>query len=85
MQKPGTECWPYIRTFFAPEAPGEWQNVRVPHHWRAEPAFAHSDGPLENAADWSGKISKLTGPNLGTYQDLVVGLPRGIAIVRGGS
>lgn len=35
-----------VRTFFAPEAPGEWQNVRVPHHWRAEPAFAHSDGPL---------------------------------------
>ena len=23
-----------------------WENVRVPHHWRAEPAFAASDGPL---------------------------------------
>ena len=23
-----------------------WTNVRVPHHWRAEPAFADSDGPL---------------------------------------
>jgi beta-mannosidase len=23
-----------------------WQNVRVPHHWRGEPAFAASDGPL---------------------------------------
>ena len=31
---------------------------------------------LENADDWSGKISKVTGPELGAYQDVVVGLPR---------
>jgi hypothetical protein len=29
-----------------------------------------------NAADWTGKISRLSGTSLGTYQDYVVGLPR---------
>jgi beta-mannosidase len=36
-----------VRTFAAPElVSASWENVRVPHHWRAEPAFAHSDGPV---------------------------------------
>jgi regulation of enolase protein 1 (concanavalin A-like superfamily) len=39
---------------------------------------SHSAPSLTNAADWTGKISKLTGPNLGTYQNLVYGLPRSI-------
>lgn len=39
---------------------------------------SHSDGVLEGAADWSGKISKLTGSNLGTYQDVITGLPRSV-------
>ena len=39
---------------------------------------SHSAPSLTNAPDWSGKISKLTGPNLGTYQNLVYGLPRSI-------
>jgi glucose/arabinose dehydrogenase len=30
------------------------------------------------ASDWTGKISKLTGPNLATYHDLVIHLPRSI-------
>ena len=30
------------------------------------------------AQDWSGKITRLSGPNLGTVQDYVVGLPRSI-------
>jgi glucose/arabinose dehydrogenase len=29
-------------------------------------------------ADWTGKISRLSGPNLGTYQDAVVHLPRSV-------
>ena len=36
-----------VRTFAAPgSVNGSWQNVRVPHHWRAEPVFAESDGPV---------------------------------------
>jgi beta-mannosidase len=35
------------KTFVDIDAADEtWQNVRVPHHWRAEPAFASSDGPV---------------------------------------
>jgi glucose/arabinose dehydrogenase len=30
------------------------------------------------APDWTGKISRLSGPNLATYQDYVVGLPRSV-------
>lgn len=30
-----------------------------------------------SAAEWTGKVSRLSGPNLGTVQDYVVGLPRG--------
>ena len=25
---------------------GGWPTVTVPHHWRTEPAFARTDGPL---------------------------------------
>ncbi|MGB7157340.1 MAG: fibronectin type III domain-containing protein [Tepidisphaeraceae bacterium] len=39
---------------------------------------SHGFFDFENAPDWSGKISKLTGPDLGTVQDVVVGLPRSI-------
>ena len=35
-----------------------------------------SDGNLSNPADWTGKISKISGANLDTYQDVVTGLPR---------
>ena len=31
---------------------------------------------LEDCPDWTSKISRLSGPNLETYQDYVVGLPR---------
>ena len=31
-----------------------------------------------NAAEWTGKLSRLTGTSLGTYQDYVTGLPRSI-------
>ncbi|HKP95500.1 MAG TPA: Ig-like domain-containing protein [Fibrobacteria bacterium] len=33
---------------------------------------------LANSVDWSGKITRLSGPDLGTVQDYVVGLPRAI-------
>ena len=33
---------------------------------------------LPEAADWTGKISRLSGPSLGTYQDYVVDLPRSV-------
>jgi hypothetical protein len=39
---------------------------------------SHGDGAETNAPDWSGKISRLSGPNLGTYQDYVIGLPRSV-------
>jgi glucose/arabinose dehydrogenase len=38
----------------------------------------HSPGTFSGAPDWSSKISKLTGPDLATYQDIVVGLPRAV-------
>ena len=35
------------KSFAEPATSDElWENVRVPHHWRTEPAFARSDGPL---------------------------------------
>jgi glucose/arabinose dehydrogenase len=33
---------------------------------------------LPEAPDWTGKISRLSGPSLATYQDYVVGLPRSV-------
>jgi len=39
---------------------------------------SNSDGKLTNASDWSGKLTKLTGENLQTYQDVIVGLPRSV-------
>ena len=41
-----------------------------------EYAFGENGSP--KAGDFSGKITKLSGPNLGTYEDKVVGLPRSI-------
>jgi hypothetical protein len=41
--------------------------------WVSHSFYAFSDGP-----DWTGKISRLSGPNLSTVQDYVVGLPRSI-------
>ncbi|HEX8521845.1 MAG TPA: Ig-like domain-containing protein [Tepidisphaeraceae bacterium] len=32
----------------------------------------------QTATDWTGKISKLTGANLGIYQDVIVGMPRSV-------
>ncbi|HWE01076.1 MAG TPA: Ig-like domain-containing protein [Tepidisphaeraceae bacterium] len=34
-------------------------------------------GYIQGAADWTGKISRLEGPNLEKYDDVVIGLPRG--------
>jgi glucose/arabinose dehydrogenase len=39
---------------------------------------AASDLTQNNAPDWTGKISKVSGSNLSTYQDVVVGLPRSV-------
>jgi hypothetical protein len=39
----------------------------------------HSAYAFTNAPDWTGKISRLSGPNLATVTDYVVGLPRSIA------
>src|SRR5205823_6191429 len=39
---------------------------------------SNSDGKLTNASDWSGKLTKLSGANLDTYQDVIVGLPRSV-------
>jgi fibronectin type 3 domain-containing protein len=41
--------------------------------WVTHSAFAFTNGP-----DWTGKLSRLSGPNLATVQDYVVGLPRSI-------
>jgi N-acetylneuraminic acid mutarotase len=41
--------------------------------WVTHSAYAFNDAP-----DWSGKITRLSGPDLGTVQDFVVGLPRSI-------
>ncbi|MGB7156696.1 MAG: choice-of-anchor D domain-containing protein [Tepidisphaeraceae bacterium] len=38
----------------------------------------HGQSAFTNATDWTGRISRLTGPNLEGYQDMVVGLPRSI-------
>ena len=36
----------------------------------------HGASALTSAPDWSGKLSKLTGANLATYQDFVINFPR---------
>lgn len=38
----------------------------------------HSDGPRDDAADWTGKVTLLRGPNLETVEDVIVGLPRSL-------
>ena len=37
---------------------------------------SHNQFAMEDATDWTGKISRLSGPMLETYQDVVVDLPR---------
>ena len=39
---------------------------------------SHGDGAFADAPDWSGKISRLSGANLGTIRNVVVGLPRSV-------
>jgi hypothetical protein len=39
---------------------------------------SHNFYVLEGAPEWTGKISRLSGADLGTYQDYVVGLPRAV-------
>lgn len=39
---------------------------------------SHGQLVLKEATDWTGKISRLSGPDLGDYQDYVVGLPRAV-------
>jgi len=41
--------------------------------------LSHSDGSQDNGAANSGKITRVSGVNLGVVQDIVVGLPRAIA------
>jgi hypothetical protein len=36
----------------------------------------HSHYAVDNGPDWTGKVTRLSGPNLATVQDYVVGLPR---------
>jgi hypothetical protein len=36
----------------------------------------HSHYAIDNAPDWTGKVSRLSGPDLGVVEDYVVGLPR---------
>ena len=38
----------------------------------------HSGPSLTNSPDWLGKVTRLSGPNLTTVQDYVVGLPRSL-------
>lgn len=38
----------------------------------------HGDHAELNAPDWTGKLSRLSGSNLSTYRDYVVGLPRSV-------
>jgi uncharacterized repeat protein (TIGR01451 family) len=38
----------------------------------------HGAWAFTNAPDWSGKLTRMSGPELGTVQDYVVGLPRSI-------
>lgn len=38
----------------------------------------HAYPTLENAPDWTSKLSRLTGTTLGSIQDVVVGLPRSV-------
>ena len=40
--------------------------------------FAFGENGSPKAGDFTGKITKLTGPALGTYEDKVIGLPRSI-------
>jgi fibronectin type 3 domain-containing protein len=39
---------------------------------------SHGQSTLENATDFTGKISRLSGPTLATYEDAVVHLPRSV-------
>ncbi|MGD9571839.1 MAG: Ig-like domain-containing protein [Thermoleophilia bacterium] len=39
---------------------------------------SHNQFSFTNAQDWTGVISRLTGPDLATRQDIVVGLPRSL-------
>lgn len=39
---------------------------------------SHTEYALDNGTDWTGKLTKLYGPNLEGYQDYVIGLPRSI-------
>ncbi|MDQ3858089.1 MAG: choice-of-anchor D domain-containing protein, partial [Actinomycetota bacterium] len=41
--------------------------------WVTSSAYVFNNGP-----DWTGKVTRLSGPNLATVQDYVVGLPRSI-------
>ena len=51
-----------------------------PSSTAAQPVLwvSHGQLVLKEATDWTGKISRLSGPNLSDYQDCVVGLPRAV-------
>ena len=46
--------------------------------WVTHTELGNFDGSVENGVDapWAGKLTRLSGPNLETVQDVVVGLPR---------
>ena len=39
---------------------------------------SHGQLVMKEATDWTGKISRLSGSDLGEYQDIVIGLPRAV-------
>lgn len=51
-----------------------------PHSPPSAPAVyaTHSDFAFHNARDWSGTVTRLSGPGLAEVQDLIVGLPRSV-------
>ena len=40
--------------------------------------MTHGQYAMATPTDWTGKMSRLSGANLETYQDFVVGLPRSV-------
>ncbi|MCS7033298.1 MAG: Ig-like domain-containing protein [Phycisphaerae bacterium] len=45
--------------------------------WVAHGQMAFNEGRIEGAADWTSKITVLSGPSLSSHQDIVINLPRG--------
>lgn len=71
-----------IRT--VPNAMGEARIVTGitfdPASERSNPVayLTHSQYAFEDAGDWTGRVSRLSGPDLSVYNDLVINLPRSV-------